>query len=67
MKIYKPVFTTEWIIEEINADDLRRIGKDTILHKCGTIYNDNFYTTRAGAVMYINKEEYNAEMYRVHI
>lgn len=62
MKVYKPVFTDHWIIEELETDDLRRIGKDTIVSRAGTIYNDNFYTTRDGAQKYICWD-YSGERY----
>ena len=57
MIIYKPSFTDHWIIETLNTDDLRLIsGVHDTIDKHGTIRNNNFFTTEAGARQYIAKE-----------
>ena len=56
MKLYKVVYDNGLKIEEHSSDNLRMIGRDTVLSKCGMLYNNNFYTTREAARHDINKE-----------
>ena len=67
MKVYKPVFTNHWSIEELDTEDLRIVGRDTIVSKWGTIYNNNFYRTKEAAQKYISKEYWTAEQDRVRV
>ena len=56
MKLYKVVYDNGLKIEEHNSNDLRIIGTDSVVSKYGTLYNNNFYTTREAARHDINKE-----------
>lgn len=65
MKVYKPVFTNKWEIQELESDLLRRIP-GTHSTACyykknvgfyGSLYNaDNVFKTREAAQKWIRKE-----------
>lgn len=67
MIVYKPVFKNHWSIEEIDTKDLRIIGSDTVISRYGTLYNNNFYTTREAVNWWIAKEYGEAAPYRYYI
>lgn len=64
MKVYVPWYTTKWIIEEVETDDLCELGrggsglftKVRNGHHYGNIYQNPFYKTVDAVNKYINKE-----------
>lgn len=64
MKAFVPWYTTKWIIEEVETDDLRELGRSGpgLFTKVkngehyGTIYHNPFYKTVDAVNKYINKE-----------
>lgn len=61
MIIYKATFTNHWIIEELEAENLRTIGSDSTVDKYGTIRNNHFFKTKEAAAKWINKEYVSAD------
>lgn len=64
MKVFVPWYTTKWIIEEVESDELHELGrggsglftKVRNGHHYGTIYHNPFYKTVDAANKSINKE-----------
>lgn len=64
MKAFVPWYTTKWIIEEVETEDLRELGRSgsglfTKVRngeRYGTIYHNPFYKTVDAVNKYINKE-----------
>lgn len=65
MKVYKPVYTNKWEIQELESDLLRRIPgtSNTVCYYkkgvgfYGDLYNaDNIFKTREAAQMWVYKE-----------
>jgi hypothetical protein len=61
MIIYKATFTNYWIIEELEAANLRTIGANATVDKFGTIRNNQFFKTKEAAAKWINKEYVSAD------
>lgn len=62
MKVYKPLFTTEWQIVELETDELKPLGNTKLFTAVkngkhyGNIWENPFYKSREAVVRWIRKE-----------